>query len=99
MTLGGANVWSDFSYGFSLESPCGWLLKPDRRLLILFAKNKKSPRNNTKIFVVTYYANNLGLPTTVKASTLMYLDNAWDKWHNLQLEGWTLEALEFQVSE
>ena len=29
-----------------------------------------------------------------KSSTQMYLDNAWDKWHDLQLEGWTFEELE-----
>ena len=28
MTLGGANVWSNFSYGYRNESPSGWLLNP-----------------------------------------------------------------------
>ena len=27
-----------------------------------------------------------------------YLDNAWDKWHDLQLEGWTFEELELPES-
>jgi len=30
----------------------------------------------------------------IKSSTQMYLDNAWDKCHDLQLEGWTFEELE-----
>ena len=42
MTLGGANVWSNFSYGYRNESPSGWLLNPDRSKLILFTRNEKS---------------------------------------------------------
>ena len=34
MTLGGANVWTNFSYGYRNESPSGWLLSPDRSRLI-----------------------------------------------------------------
>jgi len=29
----------------------------------------------------------------------MNLDDAWDKWHDLQLEGWTFEELELPESE
>ena len=36
MTLGGANVWTNFSYGYRNESPSGWLLSQDRSRLILF---------------------------------------------------------------
>ena len=46
----------------------------------------------------TYYANDLGEPITIKSSTQMYLDNAWDKWHDLQLEGWSFEELELPES-
>jgi len=28
----------------------------------------------------------------------MQLDNAWDKWHDLQLEGWSFEELELPES-
>ncbi len=94
MTLGGANVWTNFSYGYRNEFPSGWLLSPDRSRLILFIRNKKSPRNSMRIFAHTYYANDLGEPMAIKSSTQMYLDNAWDKWHDLQLEGWTFEELE-----
>ena len=39
MTLGGANVWSNFSYGSRNEPPSGWLLNPGRSKLILFKRN------------------------------------------------------------
>ena len=73
MTLGGANVWTNFSYGYRNDSPSGWLLNPERSRLILFAKNKKS-------------------------SSQLPLDDAWDKWHDLQLEGWSFEELELPKS-
>ena len=98
MTLGGANVWSNFSYGYRNESPSGWLLNPDRSRLILFTRNKRSTRNNIRIFIHTYYANDLGEPSAIKSSSQMHLDNAWDKWHDLQLEGWTFEELELPES-
>ena len=28
----------------------------------------------------------------------MHLDDAWDQWHDLQLEGWTFEELELSES-
>ena len=98
MTLGGANVWSNFSYGYRNESPSGWLLNPDRSRLILFTRNKRSTRNNIRIIIHTYYANDLGEPSAIKSSSQMHLDNAWDKWHDLQLEGWTFEELELPES-
>ena len=71
MTLGGANVWSNFSYGYRNESPSGWLLSPDRNRLILFTRNKRSSRNNIRIFTHTYYVNELGEPSAIKSSSQM----------------------------
>ena len=98
MTQGGANVWSNFSYGYRNESPSGWLLNPDRSRLILFTRNKKSTRNNIRIFAHTYYANALGEPSAIKSSSQMQLDNAWNKSQDLQIEGWTFEELELPES-
>ena len=94
MVLGGANVWTNFSYGYRNEYPSGWLLNPERNRLILFTRNKKSARNNIRIFVYIYYANDLGEPSTIKSASQMQIDDAWDKWHDLQLDGWTFEELE-----
>ena len=99
MTLGGANVWSNFSYGYRNESPSGWLLNPDRSQLILFTRsNKRSKGNCVMISAHTYHANDLGEPSSIKSSNLLPLDYAWNKWHDLQLEGWTFEELELPES-
>ena len=74
------------------------ILKDQGWLKILFTINKKSARNNIRIFAHTYYSNDLGEPTSIKSSSQMHLDDAWDKWHDLQLEGWTFEELELPES-
>ena len=94
MVLGGANVWTNFSYGYRNETPSGWLLSPNRNKLILFKRNKKSSNNGIRIFTHSYYANEHGYPQAIKSSSQMPLDEAWNKWHELQLEGWTFEELE-----
>ena len=91
MTLGGANVWTNFSYGSSISSPAGWLLNPEGNKITLFIKNKKSPRKKINILIQTYYTNHLGAPYTIKSTTQVPIDEAWDKWHDLQLQGWTYE--------
>tara|TARA_Y100000589_G_scaffold163013_1_gene154862 strand:- start:75 stop:371 length:297 start_codon:yes stop_codon:yes gene_type:complete len=91
MTLGGANVWTNFSYGNCIDAPSGWLLNPEGSKIILFVRNKKSPRNNLKVLIHTYYTNHLGEPNVIKSSSKLSLSKAWDKWHDLQLEGWTYE--------
>jgi len=49
--LGGANVWSNFSYGNRINSPNGWLLNAQGSFLILFEKCKKSSR---KTFISSF---------------------------------------------
>ncbi len=94
MNLLGSCVWTNISYGYRNDYPSGWLLNPDRSRLILFTRNKKFAINNLKIFTYIYYANDLGEPSAIKSASQITLDNAWDKWHDLQLEGWTFEELE-----
>ena len=50
MTLGGANVWFNFSYGSRVDAPNDWLLNPQSSFLILFEKCKKSALNNIKVY-------------------------------------------------
>ena len=94
MNLLEANSWSNFSYGYRNDTPSGWLLNHERTRLILFEKNKNSANDNIKILVHTFYVNHLGEPAGIKSSRQMGLDDAWDKWHDLQLKDWTFEEYE-----
>ena len=78
MTLGGANVWSNFSYGSRVDTPNGWLHNPQSRILILFEKCKKSARSNIKVYTHLFHANHLGEPGGLKNTRLHDLDSAFD---------------------
>ena len=98
MTLGGANVWTNFSYGNFSDSPCGWLLNSEARLIIFFEKYKKSKKKNIKILTYLFYANQFGEPHTLKSSSTLLVDDAWDKWHQLKLDGWKELSKNFNIN-
>ena len=95
MTFGGANVWSNFSYGSSIDSPNGCLLNAEGSRLIFFERSTKSPKNDLKIFTHLFYTNHLGEPAGLKSSSEIRLDEAWDKWNKLQEHGWTAVSYDF----
>ena len=49
MKLGGANVWSNFSYGSRVDTPNGCLLNAEGSRLIFFERSKKSPKSDIKV--------------------------------------------------
>ena len=89
MALGGANVWSNYSYGSSIDTPSGCLLNAEGSRLIFFVRCTKSPKNNIMIFTHLFYTNHLGEPAGLKSSSKIPLDIAWEKWNELQQYGWT----------
>ena len=96
MTLGGANVWSSFSYGSPVDYPNGWLLNPQSSFLILFEKCKKITRNKIKVYTHLFYANHLGEPAGLKNRRLHDLDCALETWNELIERGWTQVTNQFQ---
>ena len=84
----------NFSYGYHNDFPRGWLLNPQRCKIILFNLFKNSDPRNKKIRVRIYFTNNFGEPQGLYSSSQMLIDDAWNKWHDLQLRYWTFEELE-----
>ena len=95
MTLGGANVWSIFSYGSSIDSPNGCLLNAEGSRLIFLERCTKSPKSNLKVFTHQFYTNHLGEPAGLKSTHKIQVDEAWDKWNELQEHGWTEVSYNF----
>ena len=89
MTTGEANVWSNFSYGSSIDTPNGCLLNAEGSRLIFFERSTKSPKSNTRIFTHLFYTNHLGEPAGLKSTSKFRLEEAWEKWNELQEQGWT----------
>ena len=96
MTLGGANVWSNFSYGSLIDTPNGWLLNPQGSYLILFERCKKSSRKNIKVYTHLFYANELGEPWRLKNTRLHDLESAIETWNELIAGGWIEVTTQFQ---
>ncbi len=89
MTPEEAKASSKFSYGSRFDTPKGCLLNAEGSRLVFFERHKKSPKNNIKIFTHFFYTNHLGEPAGLKSSSQFNLVEAWDKWHELQKNGWT----------
>ena len=98
MTLGGANVWSNFSYGSLFDAPNGWLLNPQSSFLILFEKCKKSDKNGIKVYTHLFYANHLEEHEGLKNRRLHDLDSAFETWNELIAGGWTVVTNQFKKS-
>ncbi len=84
-----SNVWSNFSYGSSIDTLNGCLLNAEGSKLIFFERSTKSSKNNVKIFMHLFYTNHLGEPAGLKSSIKIPLEDAWKKWNKLQEYGWT----------
>ncbi len=98
MTLGGANVWSNFSYNSLIDTPSGWILNSQGSYLILFERYKKSARKNIKVYTHLFYANELGEPGRLKNTRLHDLNSAIETWNELIAGGWTEVTNQFQQS-
>ena len=98
MTLGGANVWSNFSYGSRIDTPNGWLLNPQSSFLILFEKCKKSAMEYIKVYTHFFYTNHLGETAGLKYRRLHDLDSAFETWNEHIAGGRTEATNQFQKS-
>ena len=98
MIVKNAYVWSSFSYGYRIDSPSGWLLNPQRSKMIFFDSFNNSAKRDIKIRLKTFYADYYMQPKCIESTNLISLDEAWEKWHDLQLKGWTLETVNLRES-
>ena len=89
MTLGGANVWTNFCYGSRTAAPSGCLLNPEGSRLIFFDRYKKSSICNIKVYTHLFYTNHLGQPAGLKNTRLLDLNCAFETWDELVKNGWT----------
>ncbi len=89
MAIGGYNAWFNFSYSSRINTPNDCLLNPEGSRLILLETCKKSPQNNIKIFIHTFYTTHLREPAAFKSTSKIIVEEAWKEWHDLQEMVWT----------
>ena len=57
--------------------------------MIFFEESKNTTKTNLKIHIHLFYTNHLGEPEGYKSSEKLNIALAWEKWHELHLNGWT----------
>ena len=95
MTLGEANVRTNFYCGSHIDPPTGWLFNQKSGLLIFFESYKKSPSHNYKVYTHLFYANELGEPAQIKNSRLHSIECAFETWDELVSGGWQIVTSKF----
>ena len=78
-----------YLFGCSTSMPNGCLLNPEGSRMIFFEECKNSPKPNLKIHTHLFYTNHLGEPAGLKSTKIIRLNEAWEKWNELQEYGWT----------
>jgi hypothetical protein len=95
MTLGVANVRTNFYRDSLIDPPTGCLFNQKSGLLIFFESYKKSVSNNLKVYTHLFYANKLGEPAQLKNSRLHSIECACETWDELVSGDWQIVTSKF----
>ncbi len=79
-----------------LAVPSGWLINPEKKLVLFFIRNPKSLIRIPKVITQLWHSNEDGIPTTFKNTRTMDLEGAIETWNELLSNGW--ELVEHQIN-
>ena len=96
MTLGVANVRTNFHRNSLIDPPTGWLFNQKSCFLIFSESYKKNVSNSLKIYTLLFCANELGEPAQLKNSRLHSIECAYETWNELISRGWKIVTNKFQ---
>ena len=81
----------------TIPTPTGWLINPEKKRVLFFIKDPKSFARIPKVITQLWYSTVEGVPTHLKNTRIMDLENASETWNELLQNGWKL--VENQVNE
>ncbi len=82
---------------FRRELPASaWLIHPERKRVMFFIKDPKSLIHMPKVITQLWYSTADGIPTRMKNTRTMDLENALETWGELLSNGW--ELVEHQIN-
>ena len=84
-------------FGRAVPTPSGWLMNPEKKLVMFFIKDPKSLMRIHKVITQLWYATPDGIPTKVKNTRTMELEDANETWFELLSNGW--ELVEHQIND
>ncbi len=76
--------------GRELPTPSGWLVNPEKRLVLFFIRDPKSLIRTPKVITQLWHSTEKGIPTTIKNTRTMDLEGAIETWNELLSNGWEL---------
>ena len=83
--------------GRSLPTQTGWLIHSERKRVLFFIRDPKSLMRMPKVITQFWYSSTEGIPTRIKNTRTMELEDAMETWNELLNNGW--ELVEHQINE
>ena len=83
--------------GRAVPTPSGWLMHPEQKLVLFFIRDPKSLMRFPKVITQLWHATSEGIPTRIKNTRTMELEDANETWFELLSNGW--ELVEHQINE
>ena len=74
----------------SLATPAGWLVSPQKDKILFFIRDPKSSMSFPDVITQLWYCTMEGIPTKLKNTRKMDLENAIETWTELITNGWEL---------
>ena len=84
-------------FGRAVPTPSGWLMHPEQKLVLFFIRDPKSLMRMPKVITQLWYSTKDGVPTRIKNTRKMELEEAVETWNELLSNGW--ELVEHQINE
>ena len=84
-------------FGRALPTPTGWLIHPERKRVLFFIRDPKSLMRMPKVITQLWYSTAEGIPTRMKNTRKMELEDAVKTWNELLNNGW--ELVEHQIND
>ena len=77
-------------FGRALPTPSGWLINPEKKLVLFFIRDPKSLMRMPNVITQLWYSTDEGIPTRLKNTRKMDLESAIETWNELLSNGWEL---------
>ena len=84
-------------FGRAVPTPSGWLVNTEQKRVMFFIRDPKSLMRMPKVITQLWYSTADGIPTRIKNTRTMELEEATETWNELLSNG--RELVEQQINE
>jgi len=84
-------------FGRAVPTPSGWLMNPEKKRVMFFIRDPKSLMRMPKVITQLWHSTSEGIPTQIKNTRTMELEDANETWFELLSNGW--QVVEHQIND